>query len=945
MTVAATNIGVSLYYSGGWQHARSYERQTVIASWGAPDEGSGITPAECKAQLDNRDSDELTRPYSPGDARSSLYGLIGRNTPGRVALAAGLDSGAMSDTQDAFGRTSVNGWGATDTGEAWSLSGSGGTVSTANWQVGSGVGTMNVPAADAYRYSYLADVSVRDVNIAVTFRAPQATGASLYPANILIRGDSDFGWVRGRVELTTANAVKVLVVARDQVTVLGEATVAGLTHAGTGTPLRVRLFAAGTRIQMRVWAAAGAEPDTWALTVTDTTEVPQTGRIGVRSGRALGNTNSTNPQFSYDDWESTTYLPIADGAVSSWAPDRAVVADAWTDIAITGPAQRINASETVISAIRSSLNAELSANNQSEPEGYWPLEDGANTLTTESRVDRTPGMAVYQAVSTITAGIVKFGEGTAPPGSLPVIDLSGGGSLRVILPDNDSFSDIWSLDWVATFPLNGADGSVPGSMLTFLTDSPGVGYITTDADSGGWRMFYGPSETAALTGRAVAEAPPGFPAAPIPNPYSDGLPHHYRISAAQNGGDVEITLYYDGFQVAVGKDFSDDGNPTTSIGRITEIRINDANPEGGSFMPSLGQLVLWYSSPSDTYTMAFGYPEESCIDRYVRLLAEHGLSGGVIGEDSPLMGAQEPATLPDLFDFIAATDGGMINDGRGWNGLEFRTGRSLYNQTPALELTFGPDGNVAAAQPVTDDLGIANDFTATGLGFGDAHVERRSGPMNVNDPIDDDEGISRKPGSVEANPVDRDDLVGLATWGLHKGTWPGARYKNVTVDLTKHPELIPAVMALRPGDLLTIDQLDADMVELLILGGSHSIESYHHVVTFNCVPAGPYRVGEVDAAGMRVSSGTSTLAADFDAGTDTSMSVAVTGALWDTSTPPFHIRVGGVVLNVTAISGASSPQTFTVDAAPVNGVERLIAADGPAALTRVNLASPAFVGL
>jgi len=945
--VAATNIGVSLYYSDAWQHARSLDRQTVQASWGLPDEGEGITPAKCGAQLDNADRDDLVRPYSPDDARSTLYGRIGRNTPGRVALAAGLNSGTMSDTADAFGRTSVDTWGSTDTGEAWSLTGLGGTVSNADFDVAGGFGTQSVPVADAYRYAYLNGVSVRDVNIAVTFKVAQATGASLYPANILIRGDSDLAYIRGRVEVTTTNTVKVLIVARGNVVQLGEATVAGLTHTGTGQPLRVRLFAAGNRIQMRVWIAANTEPDTWDLTVTDTTEAPQTGWIGLRSGRAVGNSNTSPVVFSYDNWESTTYLPIADGAVSSWAPDRnPTEGDAWTDIEITGPSQRINSSKSVISAIRGSLKAELASNGQSEPEGYWPLEDGENTLTTESLVDRTPGFSVYQAVSTVAPGIVKFGEGTSPPGSAPIIDLSGGGSLRVILPDNDSFSDIWTLDWVATFPLNGQDGSVPGSMLTLITDSPGLGYITTDAGPT-WRMFYAPSEGAANTGRAIASAPPGFPAAPLPTPYDDGQPHHYRLAAEQNGGDVEITLYYDDFQVGVAADFSDDGNPTTTIGRIKEIRINDANPEGGSMMPSIGQIVLWYSTPSDTHEMVFGYDGERATTRFLRLLDEHNIVGAVAGDtDSPMMGPQYPATLPELLDFIRATDGGMIYDGRAWNGLEMRPGRTLFNQTAALELTFGEDGNVAEAKPVTDDLGIANDFTATGLGLGEAHAERSSGPLNVNDPIDDPEGISRKPGQVDGNPVDRDAMMGLATWGLHKGTWPGARYPQVVVDLTKHPELIPAVMALRPGDLITIEGLDVDLVELIVLGGAHDIEYYHHVVTLNCAPAGPYRVGLVSGTGMRVSSGTSSLATDFNAGVATSMSVAVTGALWKTSgTVPFHIRVGGVVLNVTAISGASSPQTFTVDATPVNGVSRLIEADGPAALTRVNLADPAYVGL
>jgi hypothetical protein len=58
--------------------------------------------------------------------------------------------------------------------------------------------------------------------------------------------------------------------------------------------------------------------------------------------------------------------------------------------------------------------------------------------------------------------------------------------------------------------------------------------------------------------------------------------------------------------------------------------------------------------------------------------------------------------------------------------------------------------------------------------------------------------------------------------------------------------------------------------------------------------------------------------------TDTSLSVATTlGPLWTTDTDemPFDINVGGEQMTVTAISGSSSPQTFTVTRS-VNGVTK-----------------------
>lgn len=80
--------------------------------------------------------------------------------------------------------------------------------------------------------------------------------------------------------------------------------------------------------------------------------------------------------------------------------------------------------------------------------------------------------------------------------------------------------------------------------------------------------------------------------------------------------------------------------------------------------------------------------------------------------------------------------------------------------------------------------------------------------------------------------------------------------------------------------------------------------------------------------------GAASIAGDFVAGTDTSMSVtAVPGPLWSTTaTFPLDIQAAGVRLRVTAISGVSSPQTFTVEQVPVNGIEKTIPAGTPISL-------------
>lgn len=76
---------------------------------------------------------------------------------------------------------------------------------------------------------------------------------------------------------------------------------------------------------------------------------------------------------------------------------------------------------------------------------------------------------------------------------------------------------------------------------------------------------------------------------------------------------------------------------------------------------------------------------------------------------------------------------------------------------------------------------------------------------------------------------------------------------------------------------------------------------------------------------------------------DTTLTVAITaGPRWttDANEMPILNDVGGELMSVTAISGTSSPQTFTVGARSVNGVTKPHASG-----TAVRLARPAITSL
>ena len=911
--MAKTNAAVELYYDGVWNSAPAYARNPIGATWGLASEGAGIRPATCSVTLDNTGGE-----YNPADARSDLYGLIGRNTPGRVALTPGLTTGTWANTSDTFTRTSVDSWGSATSGQAWTTYGSGGTVNTSDWQVGSGVGTLSVPVANAVRMSYLADLNVVDFTSVVTMKAPQATGASLEIGGVAYRGTSTTAYQFVQVRATITNTVTIRAFSSDTITQVGAtATVAGLTHAGTGTPLRLRVTVLGSRVMARVWVASTSEPtDHWDLEVTNTLDLVAPGFIGLRASRLIGNTNTSPVVFTLDDWATTTSAPICMGDVSKWAPDRAVKGDAWTDVEITGPAQRVNGSGRILPS------RPLTYVPDNDPDAYWSFTAGrAGEIG-----DLTAGAGGnFVSTTSATAGSVEAGTADLAPWLDPVATLKGTSSVQAAVT-MDTVPAALTIDWVRKADLGG-----PGTLqLVFVGNGATPLSWTLDFLAGGLNeVDVTPTRSDGTHTGSTADV--------VTAPFSSDLTM-MRFQAFQNAGNVDFALYVNG---SLSSTISHTLTGATLTG-LSQIRINHNGDPADSM--AFGHLAVYQIGPSwaAAYSATLGDPGETAGARFLRLGEELGITVLLDGDEDTTasMGPQYPDTLANILTELASTDNALIYDAIGANALVMTTGRSRYNRTPALELTFN-DNAAPPLRPVIDTLGVVNDVEAVRHSGGKYTRSITTGPLNTSDPFTDPEGIGPRQLRLSVNPELDADLSDLAGWALHVGTDPGARYENVTVDLTAHPELYVDALLVRPGDLITIEDLEPDLVELQVIGGQYVVENNHLLVTYNCVSAAPYRVGQVETAGyMRIGSATSTLAADFIAGTNTSMSVTVTGSLWSTTAEPYHIQVGGVVFNVTATTGATSPQTFTVDVTPVNGVIRTIPAGA-----KIDVYPPIYVAL
>lgn len=183
--------------------------------------------------------------------------------------------------------------------------------------------------SNAYGAVYLADIDLEDAVASVVWTIAQATGASLEPGCIMMRGTGLTSYVLFRVAVTTGNAVNIEINSAAGASLGTYST--GITHAGTGTPLKTKAACYGDKLMMKCWNAnTTAEPD-WQLVVTD--PAPTSGWIGLRAGRAASNTNTNPPatfhQFEVSNPQRFTVVRSANGIVKSWP--------AGTDVSLHNP--------------------------------------------------------------------------------------------------------------------------------------------------------------------------------------------------------------------------------------------------------------------------------------------------------------------------------------------------------------------------------------------------------------------------------------------------------------------------------------------------------------------------------------------------------------------------------------------------------------------------------
>ncbi|WCN06073.1 hypothetical protein [Streptomyces sp. M92] len=845
-------LRVELLIDGTWTDitADVYTRDPITHQRGIRNEGTAADPAAVPMTLNNKSGK-----YSNRNPMSPYYGLIGRNTRVRLSLP-GEESYLQLDGDPTSYASTPDDASLDITGDLdirWE--------GEADWYA-TGVHTLigkwdTDPAARSYI------LQLQDGNLRVqALREGLASGPfgqaplPVLPRRAALRATLDAG--TGVIRLYWAPTLD------DPWTpISGDIAVsAPVTIASTTAPLYIaptsldsnppRQPMAGRTYRAEVRAGIDgplvAAPDFRTQTPDATSFTDSAGRAWTLSGAA----------------EIRDRVDRFIGEISEW-PQKWVAsgADAWVPVQAAGILRRLGQGTK---ALDSALRRRIPSYG---PMAYWPMEEGQNADHASTPIARMDPLYFTQ---------VQWAADSSLPSSAPlptIASQTGALSHMSGMIRNLSWAPVpvWSVIWMYRMP------QVPTTRRTFML-------IRSTGTVRDWYVQMGPDNTRLLgvgyEGETLVDRTILTPASVIFGKWIKA-----RFSIEQEGNTVRYILVW---QDINGDAIHYENTLPGVIGRPTGV----SSPPGG-FHPdingmAIGHISAWTEYDTVAYDNAMSaWTGETAGARMLRLSAEEGLPVTLTGPSSTTeqVGYQDMAPVLGLIRTAADADSGLLTEDQTALRLLYRPRATLYSQEPALVLDYAQGQIAGPLDPVDDDSNIRNDVTVTRDGGSATRVILAEGPLSVLEPPD---GVGVYDDAITLSLHDDTQTEPKAWWELHLGTWDEPRYPAVTVNLHRHPELIPAVLAMREGDIIRLTNMPNWVapgdVDLMVMGLKETLLPRKWEITFNCVPAGPWQVGVVgDGLLGRVDTDGTELAVDVDAA-ETVLPVTVTaGPTWISANP------------------------------------------------------------
>lgn len=869
-------------------------------SRGVPNEGNATEPTQFNFTLNN-----VGGKYSPKNPLSPYYGKLGRNQPVRVGLSRRLDTFQRTVAAGSWGnlppRTLPDGTVAPT--ETWKIAGTASNFSVVP-------GEARIQCATGWRLASFGTFG--DVEVSCRVKTSSLTSGF----GILMRADTDVPtWYSVHLTPGTPDNLSFHKVSpgtnRLTTTTRSPAIVANTWY-------RMKAQLAGQRMRVKIWTDGTAEPNNWYYRTYDTlttseVAVPLAGSVGVFGLNGTGIV--TFSEVEVNQWRAHTEIAELP---PRWDLSRN---DRWVPVKSRGILRRLGQGRKALS---SAVTKHLSS--YANPGLWLPMEEdsgseqagnltpggrpGAVKLLTYNSADEVnlPGLAGYATLSEDTSSIVGQVKPYAATGSwtfLTFLKMDTAPASNQVLFTVGSTGTIRNWRFTLTTGMSIQIDGLDRYNTVLTTDSTLV-----------WNF------------------------ASIPN----GSWVAMTLYLFDSGGNVNWALNYT--KVGSGVFFTSGTNVVAGAsGTMTSVWFRSSAVLTAAGGLSVG-TIFHYPGDLPFVTDSFhkaanAYRGESSTIRWLRLNSEAklvGMTTGFSGDGHP-MGAQLPAKLLDLLEECADVEGGILMEERDSFGLTIFIRYSYYN-LPVVSLDIDEGHLTEPLDPTDDDQGTRNDVTVRRPQGSFATSVQTEGPLNINSPETDPDGVGIYDEAPEVNFGEDGQLQAAANWRRSAGTLPDARYPGMHADLTAEvyqadPALAAAVASLDSGRpvLLTNVEVSPNPVEQTVRSYTEKIDQYDWDLTFVTVPGTLYRVGVVGYT-TRLDTSYIVTQADFDAGTDTALLTErtdTTKGLWvlpadHPASFPLVVEAAGVRLRVTSASGTSDPQTLTVDATPVNGQVKTIPA-------------------
>jgi hypothetical protein len=573
--------------------------------------------------------------------------------------------------------------------------------------------------------------------------------------------------------------------------------------------------------------------------------------------------------------------------------------------------------------LASPMHRAIAADN---PIAYWSMEDASGAQSLAEASGGPPLRFVGGAPTTGSGG---------PVGSAPLVTLTTTSTLHGLVTMSAGVT-AWTVEFYAK-----------------LTGTPAISTPIWEWHTGGtirrWRLTIFPSggvDTVGIEGFDKSDTRLIDFETSFLSQYNTDLV--FVVAARQNGGNLEHEFAFNSPTLSAGRT---GGSIAGTLGAISRVDTPFAGQVGWVYgHMSVYDRSLDVDADGDTWgSLHFNHwsylDGDTGVAADQRILSVSDLTtnvnlrqdqapAGTTSVMGPIPVASSPLTVmreAEKADLGVLTDG--LNSGLDYLGKAYR-----YNRPVALALD-GMRGHIKLPfEPSTNDQQLQATVTVSRSGGSSATA--------MDTAIRRAKGVY--PSQVTLNLDTDADLANQTGQRLRMGTVSEMRSPTLTLDLRDKPELIrpwlercdigaryTAVSLPRQFGPNGLDQIIEQYVE--------SIDAVTWTVHLTGAPFSPWRAfvtedvlqGRGDTAGSSLHSGVSALATNV---VDTWSVDTTAGPIWTatatTTNPndfPFDVVCEGERVTVTAIVGASSPQTFTVKRA-INGIVKAHSAAAPISL-------------